>query len=223
MPFGSPSLGASSGICVKKTKRVPGEADPDEQQAFVEGYQAFRATLREDEAIGFLDESGFEHNSRPAYCLIRKGQDKELPSNHGHARVNVLGCVIVDTLEVDVVYTTSTIDTEMVKAYLEHFDPHLSCQKLHMFLDRAAFHKTLERTSFEHIVLHFLPAYSPNLNLMERIWKWAKDELLDNCYHAQYADFLQHLCTFFAEINTETEKLKTRLTEKFQIVKKKNS
>jgi hypothetical protein len=202
---------------------VPGEADPQEQQAFVEAYPAFRATLGEEEAIGFLDESGFEYNSRPASCLIRKGQDKELPSTGGHLRVNVVGCVVVDSLDVDVVYTTSTIDTDLVKAYLEHLDAHLPWKKLHLFLDRASFHKTLVNLPFEHLELHLLPAYSPNLNLMERIWKWGKAEVLDNCYHAQYPDFLEHFCTFFADLPTRTEELKTRVTEKFQIVKKKIS
>lgn len=131
--------------------------------------------------------------------------------------------MVIDTLDVDVVYTTSTIDTALVKAYLEHLDSRICCQKLHLFLDRASFHKTLEGISFEHIVLHFLPAYSPNLNLMERIWKWAKQKLLDNCYHAHYADFLTQLCFFFAQINSKTHQLKTRLNEKFHIVKKKIS
>ena len=136
--MGSASSGAPDGLGLKTTKRHPGKADAQAQRAFVEEYHTFRTQLPSDQAIGFLDESGFEHNSRPARCLLRKGKEKDLPSNSGYKRLNVLGGVILQELEVDVVYPEGTINADLVKAYLKALEPKLSFQKLHLFLDNAS-------------------------------------------------------------------------------------
>jgi transposase len=39
------------------------------------------------------------------------------------------------------------------------------------------------------IELRFLPAYSPYLNLIERLWRFVKKECLATRYHAAFADF----------------------------------
>ena len=204
--MGSASSGAPDGVCLKKTKRRPGKADAQAQRAFVEEYRTFRAKLPSDQAVGFLDESGFEHNSRPARCLIRKGAEKYLSSNSGYKRLNALGCVILEDLEVDVVYTEGTINAALVKAYLEALEAKLSCEKLHLFVDNASFHKALEEESFEKIELHFLPTYAPNLNLCERIWGFSKKELLDNQYYATFPEFHEAFCTFKVDPIVKTKR-----------------
>lgn len=160
-----------------------------------------------------------EHNSRPARCLIRRGEDRALPSNCGYKRLNVLGCGIVDSLEVDVVYTQGTIDAALVKAYLESLDSRLPFDQLHLFWDNASFHIALKEVSLEKIQLHFLPRYSPNLNLFERIWEFSKKELLDNQYYEKFSEFEQAFCDFFCGINARQEELRRLLTEEFHIIK----
>jgi len=127
--------------------------------------------------------------------------------------------VILENLEVDVVYTEGTINAALVKAYLETLEPKIPFEKLHLFVDNASFHTALEGVSFEKIELHFLPTYSPNLNLFERIWGLSKKELLDNHYYATFPEFVQAFCSFFCEINSRKEELKSLLTEKFHIIK----
>ena len=39
------------------------------------------------------------------------------------------------------------------------------------------------------IELMYLPSYSPNLNLIERVWKFVKSESLRTKYYANYQDF----------------------------------
>lgn len=117
------------------------------------------------------------------------------------------------------VYTQGTINAALVKAYLESLDSRLPFDNLHLFWDNASFHTALKEASFEKIQVHFLPRYSPNLNLFERIWEFSKKELLDNVYHAKFSEFEQAFCEFFRGINARKEELRSLLTEEFQIIK----
>ncbi|MDR1957987.1 MAG: transposase [Planctomycetaceae bacterium] len=47
------------------------------------------------------------------------------------------------------------------------------------------------------ITLQFLPSYSPNLNWMERLWKFFKKKILYNKYYEKYEDFLSACKGFF--------------------------
>ena len=110
-------------------------------------------------------------------------------------------------------------DADLVNAYLEALAPKLSFQKLHLFVDTASFHKALEEEAFANLELHFPPTYAPNLNLFERIWGFSKKELLDNQYYATFPEFHEAFCTFFCDINSRKEELRSLLTEKFHIIK----
>lgn len=48
------------------------------------------------------------------------------------------------------------------------------------------------------IRLHFLPPYSPNLNPIERLWKWMKERVIYNTYYQEFEDFKSAIFGFFA-------------------------
>jgi len=175
--------------------------------------------LSKNEDIGFLDESGFVHNSRPDYVLAKIGEDKYVNSNSGRQAINVLGLFTMDNLDIDVYYTENTIDSIFVKEVLSHIDLNLNVSKLHLFLDEAPFHQPLKNVSFDKIVLHSLPTYSPNLNLMERVWGFSKNELLYNKYYELFKNFKEAFCEFFRTIDKYKEELQSLLTPKFHIIR----
>ena len=49
------------------------------------------------------------------------------------------------------------------------------------------------------ITLRFLPSYSPNLNLIERIWKFVKKKCLYNIYYETFDDFKAGIKTALIE------------------------
>ena len=67
------------------------------------------------------------------------------------------------------------------------------------------------------ITLLFLPSYSPNLNLIERLWKFIKRRTLYGRYHPTFADFRAALEQTIAELDTtHAEDLATLMTLNFQ-------
>ncbi len=71
------------------------------------------------------------------------------------------------------------------------------------------------------IQLCYLPSYLPQLNLIERFWKFIKNECLYSKYYANFADFKAAISNCIATANTyKQEKLNSLLTLNFQTFKK---
>ena len=67
------------------------------------------------------------------------------------------------------------------------------------------------------IELLFLPSYSPNLNLIERLWKFVKKKALRGKYYATFADFRAGIDNCLTQIETtHRPALATLLTHNFQ-------
>ena len=63
-----------------------------------------------------------------------------------------------------------------------------------------------------------MPPYSPNLNLIERLWKFMRKTILYNKYYEKFADFRAEVMRFFENIAQYNDKLSTLLTKNFQII-----
>ena len=81
--------------------------------------------------------------------------------------------------------------------------------------------KYLETSKIE---LHFLPPYSPNLNPIERLWKWMKERILYNSYYPEFEDFKVAVLGFFSALsNIDPESLlgrtfQNRVRDKFRAI-----
>ncbi|KAA6324915.1 hypothetical protein EZS27_025816, partial [termite gut metagenome] len=66
--------------------------------------------------------------------------------------------------------------------------------------------------------LLFLPAYSPNLNLIERLWKWVKKDCLYGRYYESFSNFKKAIETTLQKVVLKERKveLDSLLTLKFQ-------
>jgi len=67
------------------------------------------------------------------------------------------------------------------------------------------------------IRLLFLPPYSPNLNLIERLWGFAKRQSVYGKYHADFASFQTAIDSTLASLSTtHASKLESLMTLSFQ-------
>ncbi len=75
----------------KKPKHVPGKANRQAQQEFIEKYNKLKEDKVPEDSIYFMDGVHAMHNSQPAYGWIKKGKETILKTNTGRQRVNING------------------------------------------------------------------------------------------------------------------------------------
>jgi transposase len=208
------------GFSYKKPTHVPGKQDPEKQQAFVEDYEHIKATKGEKDAMYFADATHPQHNSVPAYGWIKKGQEKELKANCGRQRLNINGAINIETLEP----VTGFYDTINAQTTIDLFKKleakHPEADVIYIFVDNARYYRSCllkEYVDGTKIELMFLPPYSPNLNPIERYWKFFKKKVLNNRYYETFDEFKQVCKNFFRKRKKYFPELQSLLTENFHI------
>jgi transposase len=68
-----------------------------------------------------------------------------------------------------------------------------------------------------------LPPYCPNLNLIERLWKFYKKKVLYQAYYPTLQKMREATLDFFGRLRDYADELRTLLTLNFQIVTPKVS
>ena len=220
-PEGAVHLLHRLGFAYKKTKQVPGKADPEKQKAFLVEYQNIKQGMNKKDELYFLDGSHPQHNSMPAYGWILKGQEKELKTNTGRKRINLNGALNGKDHSA-VVLDDETINADsMLKLLAALETKHPLAAKIHCIADNARYNhakKVTEYLQTSRVVLHYLPPYAPNLNLIERLWKFFHKKTLYNTYYETYAQFKTACLDFFKDMGKYSEELDTLLTENFHII-----
>ena len=173
------------GFSYKKPAVVPGKANKEQQQEWVAGYETLRQGLASDETICFIDGVHPTHNVQPAYGWIKKGARKEIPAHTGRLRLNLSGVVDVVTHNI-LIQEDQTLNAESTIRFFQKIEgAYPEKSKVHVFCDNAPYYRNKEVKQYletSKISLHFLPPYSPNLNPIERLWKWMKERVIYNTY-----------------------------------------
>ena len=138
----------------------------------------------------------------------------------GRQRFNVLGAWNAMTHELIAVTNTTVVNTRRC-ANCYGRSPRLGLSgPITLVLDNARYQRNAvvqELARELGITLLFLPSYSPNLNLIERLWKFIKRRSLYGRYHPTFADFQAAIEETIDRLpTTHTDQLKTLMTLKFQ-------
>ena len=193
------------GFSYKKPALVPGKANEQQQREWLAEYEKLKQNLPKDETIDFIDGVHPTHNVQTAYGWIKKGVRKELPANTGRSRLNLSG--VVDVIDHKVlVQEDEMLNAAATISFLRKIEEAYPTKtRIHIFCDNARYYRNKSVTKYlkdSKIQLHFLPPYSPNLNPIERLWKWMKERVLYNTYYPEFEDFKSAVLGFFAVLST---------------------
>jgi transposase len=152
----------------------PDRQDEAERQAFVERLQAWIADERVE--LWFTDETGIEGDPRPRRRFALKGTNPRVTKNGDHIRMNVCGMVCPRTGQFFALELSHS-DAECFQVFLDLANAQVKLERPRQLLimDNASWHKS-PSLSFGRFEPVYLPAYSPDLNPIERLWKLLKAE-----------------------------------------------
>jgi transposase len=211
----------------RKVGMIPAKADPDEQAAYVQ--QELEPRLAEAQAgqraVFFVDAAHFV--LAPFLGFLWSLTRTFIQAPAGRQRFNVLGALNIITHELVTVTNDAYITAETVCQLMRQLAALNLRVPISLFLDNARYQKCAlvkELAASLQIELCFLPTYSPNLNLIERLWKFVKQQCLYSIYYADFATFKDAITNCLAQTHTTHKpKLVTLLTPHFQLFEKARS
>ena len=163
------------------------------------------------------------HNNENNYAWQFKGKaGTKVPSNSGRRRLTILGAIDPLTCDPVTMLLEGTCDREVIKSYLQEVRKWHPCgKKIKMFLDNAPYNRAYdvqEKAVELGIELEYLPPYSPNLNLIERLWKYFKKRIMKNKYYESFELFCETIQSFFFNFKDHLDDLVSLLNPKFEII-----
>ena len=168
----------------------------------------------------FMDAAHFI--LQPFICALWCTKRLFIKAASGRNRINVLGAVYAITKQVITMSNTTYINADTIVAFFKQLKEHYGDLPLKIVLDNARYQhcKYVEAAANNlGITLLFLPPYSPNLNIIERLWKFTKKEILYAKNNDTPVKFHQAITGFFQIVNQKyNEELKNLLTLKFQLL-----
>ena len=208
------------GYSYKKPKLVPGNPDIQGQEIFAEQYEKFMLNKAADVEVLFVDAVHPQHNTMAAYGWIKQGEKREIQTSSGRERLNLHGAINAETFEMTVI-ESKTVDADSTIQLLEMLEnKYAVATAIFVILDNARYHYSKMVQEFlknSRIKLVFLPSYSPNLNLIERVWKFFKKKVLYNTYYEKVADFREACIQFFRTIDIYQAELASIMNSEFEI------
>lgn len=209
-PNGAARLLRRLGFVYKRTTLIPGKFDEEKQAAWVQGYEHLRDNLPEDEVITFADGCHPSHNVQPGMAWIVRGKEKHVRTNTGRKRVNINGVLDIQGMRA-VIHVSDTINAESTIALFNKVqEAYPDKRVIHVITDNARYYKNKAVTAYLEaegcrIDLIFLPPYSPNLNLIERLWHYLHKHIIGSQRRETFAEFQADILTFFEDDFAEHE------------------
>lgn len=127
----------------------------------------------------FFDEARFGTHSKLGHGWFVKGSRTPVKCKLGFQNFYLYGAVNPMNGE-DFTLMLPTVNTESMNTYLSLMSAHLEDRKILLIMDQAGWHKAKGLIVPHNITILYLPPYCPELNPVERLWKYIKQNTIKN-------------------------------------------
>jgi transposase len=194
-----------NGFSYKHPKGVPHKFCADKQDDFINKYTSLKAEMADDDVLLFMDAVHPTQATKVSYGWIRTGIDKVIETTGSRTRLNIVGAIRLGHLEDTVTKQyDKTVNGEAIIDFFSHIkEKYRNKSVINLVLDGAGYHRShevIDKARELGITLHYLPAYSPNLNPIERLWKVMNEHARNNKYFATAKDFRRSINNFFDSV-----------------------
>jgi transposase len=209
------------GFSYKQLIKFNSKSSVTAQEDFVNKFDDMCKTLENTDSIVFLDAVHPQHNSNNAKAWIETGKEKYIECNTGRVRLNLNGAYDPFTNKV-ITEEGEKIDSEnTIKLFQKIEKLYHDKKRIYAFADNAKYYKSKIIKEFlekSKIILIHIPPYCPNLNLIERLWKFMRKIVINTKYFQKFTDFRIAILDFFDNIDSRAEELKKFIGLKMHII-----
>jgi transposase len=160
--------------------------------------------LDDDEAVVFADAVHPTHEARPAGCWAPKDEQVAIEQTSGRQRLNIHGAIDLETGATRMIEVTTVDADSTIKLLIAISLMFPSKRQIHVFLDNARYHHArmvkawLAQTDCR-IKLHYIPAYCPHLDPIERLWGLMHKHVTHNRSYPTHNDFCHSVLHFLRD------------------------
>ena len=201
---------------------IPSKADHEKQSDFLNTtlLPLLRLALVDRCKVFFMDAAHFVQGSSlgPRWAFKRG----EVRASSGRRRHNVLAALDPIAKQIAAVTEVAYVNAQTVIALLRKLRAAHKGRVIWLVLDNAAYQKcdaVTQAAADLRINLLYLPPYSPNLNLIERLWRLARKRVIQNKYYEKFSGYRDAIDNFIEDINKGlfAEDMESLITLKFQL------
>ena len=211
-------------ISYRKPELVAGRIDAARQQAFIDGYRQLMNSLAANEAVVFADAVHPTHQVRLAGCWAPSQERIAIHPSSGRERLNIHGALDLETGRTRMI-EAPTIDAHSTIQLLQSLEAgYAAMARIHVYLDNARYHHAkvvrewLSRPQCR-IKLHFVPAYCPHLNPIERLWGLMHRHITHNKCYATCREFADATLGFLRQtVPRKWNQFCDSVTDNFRVI-----
>jgi transposase len=231
-PSGVKDLLRRVGVSYHKVTGFLWKANPDKQRAFVERVARHKREAKRPDAPRtrryYVDACHPVWGLDLVYCCwLLVGQRLLVGMGSGRKRLNILGAYCPDDHEyIDYRLTRDNINGEQFVNFMRLLrSMHPEVERFILYVDGARYYGSpvvkewLKR--HPEFLLSKIPAYSPNVNLIERMWKFMRAKALCR-WHKTFEDMQAAVSEVLDHLEDYRDELRTLMTEKFHIIDKQD-
>jgi transposase len=217
------------GVSYHKVTGFLWKADADKQKEFVRKHERQKAQARR---AGATTRRYYVDACHPVWgldlvfsCWLLVGQRFLVGMGSGRKRLNILGAYCPDDQEyLDLRLTRDNVNGEQFVNLLRLLrERHPEVKKFILYLDNAKYYgkPVVQEWLQRHPEFHLepVPPYSPNLNLIERLWKFLRQEALCR-WHKTFEAMQEAVAAVLDHLDVYRDKLVTLMVEQFHIIDK---
>lgn len=165
--------------------------------------------------ILFVDESMIRDYQAIHQTWFERGKQRLIKTFGKHRGVKLVGYLNYETGEI-YCEEHDTYDAEVFLGFLKNVLSKNKSGKTIIILDNARIHhaKLLQpflKENEEQLQLMYLPPYSPDLNLIEGLWKWLKEKVIYNVFYKTLPEIRNNVSSFLDVISADPEGVIQRL------------
>jgi len=198
--------------------------DPEKQEAFIKAYEDRLNHLADDEVVLFADAVHPVHASRPVGCWAPKHVPIALAQTSGRQGLNIHGAIELETGQTHMLEALH-VDADSTIRLLAALEARYPRKRLiHLYVDNARYHharrvKEWLQCPGRRIRLHFLPAYCPHLNPIERLWGVMHKNVTHNRCYPSFNEFVTQILTFLrTHVPQKWTQFADQISDNFRVI-----